>query len=68
MCGVMCYSLYLIHLPVINAVHLLQTPLSTDDHDITKAGIVTLGVFCSLVAGICFYLSVERHFLNRATI
>jgi len=66
MCGVMCYSLYLIHLPVINAIHSLWTPASAGDDDFSITWIIALGIFCSLAAGIGFYLSVERHFLNRA--
>jgi len=67
LCGVMCYSLYLAHLPVVEAVHLLVPMQSLSfNGDIALAVIVVLSFVISLLAGICFYFGVERHFLNRA--
>ncbi|MGC4081739.1 MAG: acyltransferase [Vicinamibacterales bacterium] len=63
-CGVMCYSLYLVHLPAIN---LLRAGLITAGlHDATARLLVTvpLSIVVSLWLGWAFHVHVERRFLN----
>jgi peptidoglycan/LPS O-acetylase OafA/YrhL len=63
-CGVMCYSLYLVHWPITKAVsHIcywqgVDTPLET------MLISVPLGLFFSIVCGYWFFMLVEQRFLN----
>jgi peptidoglycan/LPS O-acetylase OafA/YrhL len=61
-CGVMCYSLYLVHLPIVN---LLRTVFYW--YGVTPRPIVSLMVCVpiSLVLAWQFHVRVERRFLNR---
>ena len=68
-CGVMCYSLYLTHLPVISGVRRATAWLGLGDDSVGDGASVWVGaaaarVLCALVVGACFYWFVERHFLN----
>ncbi|MFL5241320.1 MAG: acyltransferase family protein [Gemmataceae bacterium] len=64
-CGVMCYSLYLVHVPVVGILHasLLYWNLPCD----TINPWITMPVYsaAALAASWGFYLLVERRFVNR---
>jgi peptidoglycan/LPS O-acetylase OafA/YrhL len=63
-CGRMCYSLYLVHMPIVKLI----------SHGLWMAGLqstmatclvtVPLCLLTSILAGYVFYLRIERHFLN----
>jgi len=59
--GLMSYSLYLIHMPVLHVVEGLATFGSGVFATLLRFLVM---VPCCLAASACFYLAVERHFLN----
>ena len=60
--GVVSYSLYLIHPPVLAAIH--QWLRTTDGSDLRQFGeMLTLGTAAALVAGAAFFHLVESYFL-----
>ncbi|MBX3442830.1 MAG: acyltransferase [Planctomyces sp.] len=65
LCGVMCYSLYLTHWPVVN---LVSRWLDGAGHRTSEAACLVILPACvltALAAGGGFYWLVERRFLNR---
>jgi peptidoglycan/LPS O-acetylase OafA/YrhL len=65
-CGMMCYSLYLVHWPVCKAVsHLLYLHGVRSDRA-TVLLTVPVCILASVVAGWVFFVVVERRFLNSA--
>lgn len=63
-CGVMCYSLYLIHWPVCKGISHGAWMLGARSDAITLAVVVPLCMAASVVAGYGFHVFVERRFLN----
>lgn len=63
-CGVMCYSLYLVHWPICKGVSELCWRAGAQS-DAAIAGItLPLCIASSILAGWLFHVSVERRFLN----
>lgn len=62
--GVISYSLYLLHLPLLWIMILLAKSHFSRDRDIFAAGVF---LFLPIIVGVSFvfYLQVERRFLNR---
>lgn len=68
LCGAMCYSLYLVHLPVTN---LLRASLAASGVDVnTLPPFVSLPVYGlpSIVIAWWFHVLIERRFMNRGTV
>ena len=67
-CGIMCYSVYLTHQPVIMGVRVVMGRLGLDGGGPTiAAGPALAAVTVSVAVGWCFFQLVERHFLNTPT-
>jgi peptidoglycan/LPS O-acetylase OafA/YrhL len=73
-CGIMCYSLYLTHLPVISGIrHATARAGLGVDSSVTESAWVGIGtaaatIVWAIVVGAGFYRLVERHFLNTPAI
>jgi peptidoglycan/LPS O-acetylase OafA/YrhL len=67
LCGLMCYSMYLVHWPICKAISHLVHESGVE----TSWGIlgitVPLCMIASLGAASCVYLAVERHCVSRRT-
>jgi peptidoglycan/LPS O-acetylase OafA/YrhL len=64
-CGVMCYSLYLVHWPVCKALsHSLQVAGARTDRS-TLLIVVPACLVASILVGWGFHVMVERRFLNK---
>jgi peptidoglycan/LPS O-acetylase OafA/YrhL len=63
-CGVMCYSLYLVHLPVIKFLRVAANAVSWQPQPLVSLAIST--PLCLAVA-YSFHRAVERRFLNART-
>jgi peptidoglycan/LPS O-acetylase OafA/YrhL len=63
-CGQMCYSLYLVHYPVVLVVSHALLNRGVTGLWPTLLVTVPLAMTAALIAGRLFYLLVERHFLN----
>jgi peptidoglycan/LPS O-acetylase OafA/YrhL len=63
-CGTMCYSLYLIHWPVVKVVSHALAIWGVTSPLATLTLVFPLCVVASVVAARLFFLGVERHFLN----
>jgi peptidoglycan/LPS O-acetylase OafA/YrhL len=60
--GLMSYSLYLIHMPIL---HLIEGTIPFGTGWGSTAVRFAVMVPLCLAAAMCFYLAVERHFLNK---
>jgi len=67
-CGVMCYSLYLVHYPVELLTTQLLYNAGVQGEWSTLFVTVPLSLCASLLCAWAFYLLVERRFLNSAPI
>ena len=65
-CGTMCYSLYLIHQPLVRGVASVLYGLGVTGLGATLGITVPLALLLSLIAGRTFYVAVERRFLNTS--
>lgn len=64
-CGIMCYSLYLIHWPFVKfAAHEFYVGLGLHNSWFYLGIIIPACLICSVAAGWIFHLYVERRFLN----
>jgi peptidoglycan/LPS O-acetylase OafA/YrhL len=67
-CGFICYSLYLIHVPVVKLVsHLLQL-YGFHGSWITIFITIPVSTLAAVAVSWLFHLAVERHFLNKPQI
>ena len=64
-CGRMCYSLYLVHLPVVKVVSHGLWMLGLQSAMATCVLTVPLCLLASILAGYAFHLCIERHFLDN---
>jgi peptidoglycan/LPS O-acetylase OafA/YrhL len=63
-CGLMCYSLYLVHWPVCKGTSHILFDLGLKTPRSTMLVTVPVCLMASVATGTVFYLVVERHFLN----
>jgi peptidoglycan/LPS O-acetylase OafA/YrhL len=63
-CGRMCYSLYLVHLPVCMLIHAILLDAGIAADQMAPVWTVLLCAAASIPLAWLFYLGVERHFLN----
>jgi peptidoglycan/LPS O-acetylase OafA/YrhL len=63
-CGTMCYSLYLVHLPVTIFLNAAVRPCGVDPHRVSPLITVPVGIVSSVAVAYVFYRYVERRFLN----
>jgi peptidoglycan/LPS O-acetylase OafA/YrhL len=63
-CGTICYSLYLVHEPLVRALSRLLLKYGLKGDVLTLFVTIPASVAVSVVAGWCFYNLVERRFLN----
>lgn len=63
-CGVRCYSIYLVHWPIVNIVSKLLSQTGLQTHARTLFVTVPLCTAAALLAGWIFHATVERRFLN----
>lgn len=66
-CGTICYSLYLVHWPIVKAISHACQARGLDSLSATLCLTIPLCVISSLAAAWLFHLTVERRFLNLAT-
>ena len=66
-CGIMCYSLYLTHLPVISGIRLLIHGSPSEPPLIPLIELL-IELAAALFVGACFYRLVEIYFLNKPTL
>ncbi|XZE54245.1 acyltransferase family protein [Planctomycetaceae bacterium SH139] len=64
LCGTMCYSLYLIHMPVMTVAVGIAVYNGITIREMNPWLVSPVLWILSLVAGAAFYISVERRFLN----
>ena len=65
LCGVMCYSLYLVHWPIEKVISHLLFEGGLTGIGATFAVTVPVGLGASVLAAWAFHILIERHFLNR---
>ncbi len=63
-CGSICYSLYLVHWPIVKCVSHAAARLGFTSAGATCGIVVPLCLLVSLLAGWAFHLGVEKRFLN----
>jgi peptidoglycan/LPS O-acetylase OafA/YrhL len=68
LCGQMCYSLYLVHYPVVRAASHYLYNLGANDARSTLLITVPISMTLSILAGAVFYFTVERFFVNSHNI
>ncbi|GMV99125.1 MAG: acyltransferase [Candidatus Hydrogenedentota bacterium] len=66
-CGRMCYSLYLVHFPIVLALSHAAFLAGLQSSAWTAFLTIPACVGCTLVAGWLFHMTVERRFLNPPT-
>jgi peptidoglycan/LPS O-acetylase OafA/YrhL len=66
-CGVMCYSLYLIHLPVVTLVEGLVRAAGLAPADLSPLVSIPLCAIPSLLVSAHFHRSVERRFMSAGS-
>lgn len=64
-CGVRCYSIYLVHWPIVKLLTSWAFVSGFTDHWSTFFFVIPLCLICSIGAGWLFHNFVERQFLNR---
>ncbi|MEI2708646.1 MAG: acyltransferase [Chitinophagaceae bacterium] len=67
-CGHMCYSVYLVHLPIVRTIGKLMSQAGMNGGAETLLITVPVCVIVSVFTGWLFHLSVERNFLNKPTV
>jgi len=65
-CGMMCYSLYLVHWPLTKAISHIMYRDGLRDPQSTILITLPICLLASLVAGQLFFYCIERHFLNAS--
>ena len=63
-CGTMCYSLYLVHWPVVKPISNALWRGGIDTGALTLLVTIPVCAACSIAAARLFHLTVERRFLN----
>ena len=63
-CGTICYSLYLVHFPIVSIISFQLTRIGISGNQHTALLTVPLCMAASILAGIAFFHLVERHFVN----
>ncbi|HVW03329.1 MAG TPA: acyltransferase [Planctomycetaceae bacterium] len=63
-CGRMCYSLYLVHMPIVKVISHGLWMLGVQSTMATCLITVPLCLLASILVGQLFYLRIERYFLN----
>jgi peptidoglycan/LPS O-acetylase OafA/YrhL len=63
-CGTICYSLYLVHVPIVHAIRHLAESVGGGDGWFAIGAVMPTCVGASLAAGWCFHRVVEVRFLN----
>jgi peptidoglycan/LPS O-acetylase OafA/YrhL len=66
-CGVMCYSLYLVHVPVVVLIESLFRASGTSPGDISPFVSIPVCAIPSLAASQYFHRSVERRFMSAGS-
>ena len=64
LCGTMCYSLYLVHWPIVKVIAYLFHKNGFTTMGETVVTTLPVGLAMSLLAGALFHVTVERRFLN----
>jgi len=67
-CGVMCYSLYLVHFPITKSLSHLLSVFGVRSLPMTMLVTVPVCTAASIAVGWLFHTKVEQKFLNRPTV
>jgi peptidoglycan/LPS O-acetylase OafA/YrhL len=65
-CGTMCYSLYLVHLPLLAFLEAMLRQTGIDPRSMSSFITIPVGLIISILVARVFYQIVERRFLNAA--
>lgn len=63
-CGTMCYSIYLVHLPITHLSNTILSQAGLSGFWPTVGVAIPLGIAASVAGGYMFHACVEKHFLN----
>jgi peptidoglycan/LPS O-acetylase OafA/YrhL len=63
-CGTICYSLYLVHVPIVHAIRSVAEIAGRGDGWFAIGAVMPVCVAASLAMGWCFHRAVEVRFLN----
>jgi peptidoglycan/LPS O-acetylase OafA/YrhL len=64
LCGTMCYSLYLVHWPVVKVISHGLAMRGITSPKATLLLVIPVCILASIIMARLFYLGIERHFLN----
>ena len=66
LCGTMCYSLYLVHAPIVAVVSRVLDRMGARGDAAVVLVVLPVSTLISVLAGWIFYRLVERKFLNTS--